>query len=340
MKNILIAGPCSAESKLQVLSIAKELKDSNLTAFRAGIWKPRTKPGFFEGVGEKGLDWLIEVKLRYNIPVITEVALPYHVDLVQKKGIDMIWIGARTTVNPFMINELASSLRGIDIPVFIKNPINSELNLWIGAIERLQKVGIKDIYVIHRGFTGNHIKYRNDPMWEIPIELKRQMPELKWVLDPSHLAGDKKYIKEIVKIGLAMGIDGLMIEVHNDPENALSDSKQQITPKEFLNFMNDIVFYNTSNGSDQEIHNLRCVIDNVDMDMLGLLKKRMKIIKKIIKVKKDLNLSAYQSNRWNELLENRIKTGISYGLNKEFINEFYTLIHSESIKIQIKKFTK
>ena len=332
----LIAGPCSAETRTQVLETAKQLSEiDKVTLFRTGIWKPRTSPGSFEGIGEEGLYWLDEVKEKYGLKTTTEVATPKHVELCLKHNIDALWIGARTTVNPFYIQEIADSLKGIDIPVFIKNPISPDVGLWIGAIERFKKAGVKNISVIHRGFYS-YTKgiYRNAPMWEIPVELKTEYPEIDIICDPSHIAGDSRLISEVSKLAVHYGMNGLMIETHPNPSEAWSDAKQQITPDSLRLILNDLV-YNELIGyyEDEELGFLRQEINTSDEMLLKEIAKRLEIVKKIADLKKNNSAKVFQLERWKIVLEEAKKKARELNLNENFIEDLMNVIHKESLNI-------
>jgi len=332
----LIAGPCSAETRTQVLETAKQLSEiDKVTLFRTGIWKPRTSPGSFEGIGEEGLYWLDEVKEKYGLKTTTEVATPKHVELCLKHNIDALWIGARTTVNPFYIQEIADSLKGIDIPVFIKNPISPDVGLWIGAIERFKKAGVKNISVIHRGFYS-YTKgiYRNAPMWEIPVELKTEYPEIDIICDPSHIAGDSRLISEVSKLAVHYGMNGLMIETHPNPSEAWSDAKQQITPDRLRLILNDLV-YNELIGyyEDEELGFLRQEINTSDEMLLKEIAKRLEIVKKIADLKKNNSAKVFQLERWKIVLEEAKKKARELNLNENFIEDLMNVIHKESLNI-------
>lgn len=335
---ILIAGPCSAESEEQVLETAKSLQNLNVDYFRAGIWKPRTRPGNFEGSGRPGLGWLKKVKEETGLKVTTEVANSNHVFEAIKHGIDALWIGARTTVNPFAVQEIADALAGIDIPVMIKNPVNPDLSLWIGAIERIYKAGIKKMAVIHRGFSYHgETKFRNIPHWQIPIELKRKFPELEIICDNSHICGERSMLQEVAQVAMDLSFDGLMMEVHPNPDKAWSDAKQQITPDVFGNLVNDLVYRQSTTDNVEfleTIEQLRNQIDEVDNELLNLLGSRMKLAESIGKYKKRNNIAILQSERWNEILEKTQAVGKIKGLSPEFIRTILRAIHQESINHQ------
>ena len=296
----LIAGPCSAETREQVLETAKEIADiKNLTYFRAGIWKPRTAPGSFEGIGEEGLKWMNEAKQQFGVKLITEVATPEHVDTCLAHNLDAIWIGARTTVNPFYVQQIADSLKGIDIPVFIKNPISPDVGLWMGAIERFKLAGIKNIWVIHRGFYS-YTKgiFRNPPMWEIPIKLKTEFPDLQIICDPSHITGDSELIEEVSKFAVQLGMDGLMIETHPNPPKAWSDAKQQVTPDHLKKIVNAINANEVNRDiKHEELEILRKTVTSSDDDMLKEIAHRMKIVEKIATFKKENSAMVFQLER-------------------------------------------
>jgi len=332
------------ESEKQVHEIAGELAKLNVHLLRGGIWKPRSRPGSFQGIGNEGLRWLKEAGLQNKLPVTVEVASPKHVEEALSEKIDVLWIGARTTVNPFLVQEIAEALKGVDIPVMIKNPINPELELWIGAIERIDKAGIQRIAAIHRGFsTYEKTKYRNVPNWQIPIELKRRYPSLPLICDPSHICGTRNLISTVAQTALDLNYDGLMIESHAHPEKALSDSQQQLTPaalKELLEnlvvrsaVIEDVIFRNM-------LEELREKIDVLDKDILNRISKRMEVAREIGKYKKENNITILQVQRWNEILRTRLQFGIDHELTREFILKMYELIHDESILQQTQMMNK
>ena len=332
---IIIAGPCSAESREQVLSTAQALAAKGIKIFRAGIWKPRTKPGGFEGIGAVGLPWLKEVKQQTGMLVSTEVATPTHVFEVVKAGIDLLWVGARTATNPFAMQELADSLRGVDVPVLVKNPVNPDLELWVGALERLANSGITNIGVIHRGFSSYDKKiYRNVPLWHIPIELKRRFPNLTIICDPSHIGGTRELVAPISQQAMDLNFDGLMIESHCNPDNALSDAKQQITP-DVLDYTLKMLVLRENVQTTEDISILRGQIDEIDEQLLTLLSKRMRISKEIGTFKKEHNMPVLQSGRYNEILEKREKMGAAMNLSGEFVNAIMKSIHEESVRVQL-----
>ncbi|MBT8263478.1 MAG: bifunctional 3-deoxy-7-phosphoheptulonate synthase/chorismate mutase type II [Bacteroidia bacterium] len=337
---LVIAGPCSAETEEQVVKIAHQLKDTDATVLRAGIWKPRTRPGNFEGVGALGLKWLQRAREETGMMITTEVANPAHVDLAQKHDVDILWIGARTTVSPFIVQEIAEALRGTDKPVLIKNPVNPDLGLWLGAVERFHKSGIKNLGVIHRGFsTYEKTRYRNNPEWQIPIDLQNRFPDLPLILDPSHIAGNRDIIFDLCQTALDLNYDGLMIETHHDPENAWSDAAQQITPKTLDQITIDLRI-RKEEGDAVEFRNrlstLRTKIDVVDHKLLEILGKRMKISDEIGQLKKENNVAILQTKRWNEILGKMILEGEDQKLSEEFILRIFKAIHQESINHQKK----
>ena len=337
---LVIAGPCSAETESQVLGIAHELKNSDVSIFRAGIWKPRTRPGNFEGVGSIGLKWLQKVKKETGLLVTTEVANANHVKIALDHDIDVLWIGARSTVSPFIVQEIADALKNTDKIVLLKNPVNPDLSLWYGGIERLYTANIKKLGVIHRGFsTYSKTKFRNNPEWQIPIELQNKFPDLPLICDPSHICGRRDIIKQTSQKALDLNFDGLMIETHNDPDNAWSDAAQQITPKTLINLMKDLVIRKESleeKSFINELENLRIKIDNADSQILDILGNRMKVSNEIGKIKKKQNVAILQSARWNDILEKMISDGKEKGLSEDFILKIFKAIHQESINHQEK----
>ncbi len=337
---LVIAGPCSAETEEQVLAIANELKDSDATVLRAGIWKPRTRPGMFEGVGAIGLKWLQKAKEETGMLTATEVANPVHVQLAIDHDVDILWIGARTTVSPFIIQEIADSLKGTDKIVLVKNPVNPDLPLWLGAVERLYKADIKKLGVIHRGFsTYEKTTYRNIPEWQLPIELQNRFPDLPLICDPSHITGNRDMIFDVCQAALDLNYDGLMVETHIDPENAWSDAAQQVTPSTLIQIMQDLkIRKETSEGSDYNtrISKLRTQIDIIDNQLLDILGKRMKVADGIGELKKEKNVAVLQNKRWNEILGKMILEGEDRGLSEEFVLRMFKAIHQESINHQEK----
>ncbi|MBN1131128.1 MAG: bifunctional 3-deoxy-7-phosphoheptulonate synthase/chorismate mutase type II [Chitinispirillaceae bacterium] len=333
-----IAGPCSVESEDQILQTALQLSRYKITVLRGGIWKPRTHPGLFEGIGVRGLTWLKNAGLAAKLPVATEVANPAHVEHCLKAGIDLLWIGARTTTNPFLIQEITQALRGVDIPVMVKNPINPDLELWIGAIERISNAGIKKIMAIHRGFfTYRRDTYRNHPIWKIPIELRRQSPHLPLICDPSHICGDRKYVFSVAQEAMDFLFDGLMIEVHPGPDTARSDGKQQITPASYGTLMKRLrwSFADIEDKQDQQkIALLRSEIDAIDNNLIGLLGKRMEFVRDIGAWKRDHNVSLLQLERWRQVLSTRLQKSGKKSLSKKFIRDIFEQIHEEALRIQ------
>ncbi len=332
---IIIAGPCSAESREQVLGTAQELAKNGVKVFRAGIWKPRTKPGGFEGVGTVGLPWLKEVKQKTGMLVATEVATAAHVFEAIKAGIDILWIGARTAANPFAMQELADSLRGTDIPVLVKNPVNPDLELWIGALERLVNAGVTNVGVILRGFsTYDQKMYRNLPLWHIPIELRRRYPNITMFCDPSHIGGKRELVAPISQQAMDLKFDGLMVESHCNPDEALSDAKQQITPQ-VLDFTLKMLVLRENVQTTENISVLRKQIDEIDEQLLAILAKRNRISREIGMYKKENNMPVLQTGRYNEILEKRTSMGEAMNLDKEFVFAIMKAIHEESVRIQL-----
>ena len=332
---VIIAGPCSAESREQVLNTATELAARGIKIFRAGIWKPRTKPGGFEGIGVEGLPWMKEVKQRTGMLTATEVATPHHVFEAIKAGIDILWIGARTVTNPFAMQELADSLKGVDIPILVKNPVNPDLELWVGALERLYGAGIRQMGVIHRGFSSYEKKiYRNAPLWHIPIELKRRYPELTIFCDPSHIGGKRELVAPLAQQALDLKFEGLIIESHCNPDCALSDAAQQITP-DVLDYVLKMLVVRDNTQTSENIGALRRQIDEIDDQLLSLLATRMKVSKEIGAYKKENNMPILQTGRYNDILENRAKKGQNIGLSTDFVTNIMKAIHEESVKVQM-----
>jgi len=332
---IIITGPCSAESEEQVMNTARSIAAKGIKIFRAGIWKPRTKPGGFEGVGEIGLQWLKRVKKETGMYVATEVATRDHVFEALKAGIDLFWIGARTTVNPFAVQEIADSLRGVDIPVLIKNPVNPDLELWIGAIERIYNAGLHRIGVIHRGFSSYDKKiYRNLPLWHIPIELRRRMPNLPIFCDPSHIGGKRELIAPLSQQAMDLSFNGLIIESHCNPDAAWSDKDQQITP-DVLDYVLNLLVIRDEVQTTENLSELRRQIDNIDEQMLELLAKRMRISREIGMYKKEHSMPVLQSPRYSEILEKRSIMGEAMELNTDFVREILKEIHEESVRQQM-----
>ncbi|MDO4763623.1 MAG: bifunctional 3-deoxy-7-phosphoheptulonate synthase/chorismate mutase type II [Flavobacteriaceae bacterium] len=337
-KPFLIAGPCSAETEEQVLKTAHDLKDSSVHFFRAGIWKPRTRPGGFEGIGVLGLKWLQRVKNETGLKTATEVANRDHARLALEHDVDLLWIGARSTVSPFIVQEIADELAGTDKIVLVKNPVNPDLSLWIGALERFERAGIKNLGVIHRGFsTYEKTKFRNIPEWQIAIDLQNRFPDLPIICDPSHIAGNRDLICEISQTALDLNFNGLMIETHCNPDSAWSDAMQQITPQRLKEILNELIIRNP-NTSENEFHNqlegLRSQIDILDQQLLEILRKRMKIADNIGQLKKQKNIAVLQNKRWSEILERMIFLGKKQGFSEEFVSKLFKAIHQESIDRQ------
>ena len=335
----VVAGPCSAETEEQIMETAKGLKALGINVFRAGIWKPRTHPGSFEGIGTEGLGWLQQIKKEYGLKVSTEVASEKHVYECIKFGVDLVWLGARTTANPFLVQEIADALKGTDIPVLVKNPVNPDLDLWIGALERLNRAGVKKLGVIHRGFsTFEKIKYRNDPQWQVAIELRNRYPELPFFVDPSHMAGCKDYIREISQRSLDLGFEGLMIESHCNPSVALSDAKQQLTPDELSDLLYKQIKVKDKDSDSPEwkenIDQLRAKIDIIDENILYALGSRMNISRQIGEYKKNNNIAILQTTRWDKVLSKVIENGKEYGLSERFLQAVFNAIHDASVEVQ------
>ncbi|MFN5832093.1 MAG: chorismate mutase [Bacteroidota bacterium] len=339
-KPLLIAGPCSAESPAQLLNTAKGIAVNYPNAvFRAGIWKPRTRPGSFEGKGEEALLWLKAMSDETGLRTAVEVATPSHIELALKHGVNMLWVGARTVVNPFSVQELADALTGIkDIPVLVKNPIHPDVNLWIGALERIQNAGVTQLGAVHRGFhMHGKSQFRNDPAWEIPIQLKTQMPDLPLFCDPSHIAGNRTLLAFIAQRAMDLDMDGLMIETHCTPDLALSDAKQQITPETLHALIQSLRIGQSEHemlGEHDELQSLRNRIDAIDDELIQLLAQRMGFSKQIGKFKQEHNVTILQIRRWKNTLKNQIKNGSALGLSENFIKAIYQIVHDESISVQ------
>src|SRR5690554_1876451 len=337
-KKLLIGGPCSAESPEQLLTTAKELKNSGAHVLRAGIWKPRTRPGFFEGVGEKGLKWLKDAGNEAGMSVATEVAKPQHVELCLKNNIDILWIGARTTVDPFAVSAIVEPLKGVDIPVMVKNPVNPDIDLWLGALERVSNAGIKKIAAIHRGFsTYRKSSYRNPPLWRIPVELRRRVSSLPIICDPSHLAGACELIQTVAQTAIDLLFDGLMIEVHPNPTAALSDRNQQLTPAQYLTLMNSLVWKSTRSSNmefNQRLTAYRNEIDQIDYKIIDLLALRLNIVEQIATLKNENGITTLQPNRFRELLRKRLDYGNGQHLSENFVRQIIELIHEEALMHQ------
>lgn len=336
---LLIAGPCSLESEQQAMDTAKLLvKDHRVFIYRGGVWKPRTRPGTFEGVGSIGLKWLTMVREETGLPVGTEVANAQHTEEALKAGLDVLWIGARSTASPFVVQEIADVVKGSNAVIMVKNPVNPDVQLWMGAIERIYRAGIKNIVAIHRGFTPfQETKYRNYPNWQTVIELRRMMPEVPIICDPSHIAGKREYLYEISQKAFDMGLEGLMLESHIDPSCALSDKEQQLTPADLAKLLDRLVIRHQNADNPQfenQLEVLRNRIDALDTELLEVLSSRMDIVKEIGLYKKEHNVTALQINRWAQLMENRIKMGEKLNLNRTFTQILFQLIHEDSVRMQ------
>ena len=332
---LVIAGPCSAETEEQVLETAKQLAAQGIKIFRAGIWKPRTKPGGFEGVGTVGLPWLKRVKEETGMYVATEVANQYHVFEALKYGVDILWIGARTAANPFSMQEIADALKGVDIPIFIKNPVNPDLELWIGAVERIYNAGIRKIGVIHRGFSAYDKRiYRNLPQWHIPIELRRRFPNLPIICDPSHIGGKRDLIAPLSQQAMDLGFDGLIIESHCNPDNAWSDASQQVKP-DVLAYILDMLIVRETSQSTENLNELRRQIDELDNQLLDLLAKRMRVSREIGQYKKEHDMPVLQTARYDEILSKRVSQAQDMDMDGEFMQTILAAIHEESIRQQM-----
>lgn len=337
---IVMAGPCSAETEEQVITTARQLAAKGCHLFRAGVWKPRTKPGGFEGNGEAALPWLRTVKEETGMMVATEVATPEHVELALKYGVDILWVGARTTANPFAMQALADSLRGVDVPVFVKNPVNPDLELWIGAMERINQAGVKRLAAIHRGFSSYDKKiYRNLPTWQIPIELHRRIPELPIFCDPSHIGGSRELVAPLCQQAMDLGFDGLIVESHCEPDKAWSDAKQQVTP-DVLDYILSLLVVRDETVTTEGITQLRKQIDELDNQLMDLLAKRMRVCREIGQYKKEHNMTVLQTNRYNEILDKRGAQGALCGMGADFVRKVYEEIHEESVRQQMEIINK
>ncbi len=332
---LVIAGPCSAETEEQVMQTATQLSARGIKIFRAGIWKPRTKPGGFEGVGEEGLAWLVRVKRELGMYITTEVATAKHVEAALKAGIDLLWIGARTTANPFAVQEIADALRGVEIPVLVKNPVNPDLELWIGAFERLNMAGVKKLGAIHRGFSSFDKKiYRNLPQWHIPIELRRRLPQLPIFCDPSHIGGQRELIAPLCQHAMDLGFDGLIVESHCSPDKAWSDAAQQITP-DILDYILSLLVVRETTQSTENLNTLRQQIDECDNQLIEMLAKRMRVCREIGQFKKEHNMTVFQSGRYDEILNKRGIQAVQCGMDSEFMKKVFEAIHEESVRQQL-----
>ena len=331
----VIAGPCSAETEEQVITTARQLAGRGCHIFRAGVWKPRTKPGGFEGNGEAALPWLQRVKEETHMMVATEVATPEHVELALKYGVDVFWIGARTSANPFAMQAIADSPKGIDVPVLVKNPVNPDLELWIGAMERLNQAGVKRIAAIHRGFSSYDKKiYRNLPMWQIPIELRRRVPDLPLFCDPSHIGGKRELVAPLCQQAMDLGMNGLIVECHCDPDKAWSDAKQQVTP-DILAYILSLLVLRDEKVTTEGISLMRKQIDELDNQLMELLAKRMKVCREIGEYKKEHNMTVLQTSRYNEILNKRGAQGSLWGMAPDFIKTVFEAVHEESVRQQM-----
>ena len=332
---IVIAGPCSAETEEQVMTTAKQLAANGIKILRAGVWKPRTKPGGFEGNGWKALPWLQRVKEETGMLLATEVATPQHVEMALEAGIDILWVGARTTANPFAVQELADSLKGVDVPVLVKNPVNPDIELWIGAMERINGAGVKRIAAIHRGFSSYDRKiYRNLPMWQIPIELNRRIPKLPIFCDPSHIGGRRDLIAPLCQQAMDLGMEGLIIESHCDPDSAWSDAKQQVTP-DILSYILNLLVIRDETVTTENITELRKQIDSIDNDLIELLAKRMRVAREIGQYKKEHKMTVLQSKRYSEIIDKRGAQGALCGISPDCMNTIFEAIHEESVRQQM-----
>ena len=337
---MIIAGPCSAETEEQVLQSALELASKGIKIFRAGVWKPRTKPGGFEGKGEEALPWMQQVKAETGMLIGTEVATPKHVEAALNAGMDILWIGARTSANPFAVQELADSLKGVDVPVFVKNPVNPDIELWVGALERINGAGITRLAAIHRGFSSIDQKlYRNAPMWHLPIELHRRYPNLPIICDPSHIGGRRDLIAPLCQQAMDMGFEGLMIESHCNPDCAWSDAKQQVLP-DVLNFILDRLVIRNTKEATESLNTLRQQIDELDNNLMELLTKRMRISREIADYKKQHNMAVVQTARYSEILDKRGAQGVLCGMDADFVKNIYEHIHEESVRQQMEEMNK
>jgi len=335
---LVIAGPCAAESEEQVLETARRLAEARVHYFRAGIWKARTRPNTFEGIGEQGLPWLRRAGTEFSLKTATEIAQPAHVELALEHGIDLLWIGARTTVNPFSVQELANALRGTEVPVLIKNPTSPDLALWMGAIERVHGAGVKALGVIHRGFSvAGKSTYRNEPMWDMVIELRRTMPEMPIITDPSHITGRRDLIHSISQRAMDFGIDGLMIATHPNPDQAWSDAAQQITPERLAEILGQLHVRRSGTddaSANRSLRELRETIDRIDQDLLGVLAERSSVVEHIGEWKRAKNVTSFRPARWNALLEDRTGRAAVLGLDEDYVKAIYEVIHRESVRRQ------
>ena len=338
MNKMLIAGPCSAESREQVLEAASMVKAAGADLFRAGVWKPRTHPGCFEGVGEKALEWLAEVRKAVGLEVVTEVANANHVQLCLESGIRNMWLGARTTINPFLVQEIADALMGSGARVLLKNPVAPDTGLWVGAVERMRAAGIKDIILVHRGFVAREKgRYRNDPMWQVLLKIRHELPDIPIVCDPSHIAGDSALVPEVAQMAMDLGLDGLMIECHPHPEKALSDAAQQLSPSQLSDLLETLVVRSADSADEKyraALSALRAQIDAVDANLVDALALRMDISRQIGQLKKENNISILQAERWDVVLEDVLSRAAASGLDYKLVEDVFALIHAYSVKQQ------
>lgn len=340
---VIISGPCSCETEEQMTETALRLSDKGIDVLRAGIWKPRTRPGMFEGIGKEGLTWLVNAGKQIGKPTTVEVATAQHTQEALEAGVDILWIGARTTVNPFSVQEIADVLKGVDIPVLVKNPINPDLQLWLGSMERLNAVGITKLGAIHRGFSSyEKSKYRNKPMWEFPIELRRLYPNMPIIVDPSHICGSRDLIPSVAQKALDLDFDGLMIESHRDPDNAWSDAAQQVTPERLGEIISSLIVRSSKldNFAENQLEALRAQIDRIDNYFLEIMGERMDIARKIGEFKRDNGITILQTNRWDEIIHDRIKKAAKKDLTEDFVKDMMEAIHQESIRHQTKIMNK
>jgi chorismate mutase len=334
----LCAGPCSAESEEQLRKTAAGLKGCNLSLFRAGVWKPRTRPGTFPGAGEKALGWLVRVREEFGFRVGAEVGTPQHVEAALKHGLDALWIGARTTPDPFAVQAIADALKGVDVPIFVKNPVSPDLDTWLGALERVHNAGLRRLGAIHRGFATSHdTRYRNAPLWRIPIELKRRLPQLPLICDPSHLCGRADIVAPTAQEAMDLLYDGLMVEVHHNPPEAWSDAGQQLTPQAFCDMLAGLVLRKELGGSlpyEARMQKLRHTVDEIDDDLVELLARRMEVARAMGDLKRRHQISTLQPARWKEILATRLAAARKKGLGEEFVSQIYQIIHEEAIQVQ------
>ena len=333
-----VAGPCSAETREQLYETCKGIKEQDITMLRAGIWKPRTRPGSFEGVGEEGLKWFKEIKEELEMPITVEVANTQHVELALKYNVDVLWLGARSTVNPFTVQEIADALKGVDVPVMIKNPINPDLALWIGAIERIYNSGIRSIAAIHRGFSSlGKSKFRNEPVWSLAIELKSKLPNIPLICDPSHIGGNRDLIYPISQKAIDLSYSGLMIETHMNPDEAWSDAAQQVTPATLGEILYSIQIRKEKTQDslvNETLEELRKKVDELDYSLLEVIASRQDLVERIGEYKKDNNMTVFQPERWLEIFNSRPAWGSNMSLDKKFVEEFCKVLHNESIRLQ------